>query len=171
MDKVDAATRGATSRLGEQQTHTALFEYRAHVVEVSDAVGELLHPGAVTVQELSDRGFLVEWGQELNLGVLGALFAGADHGLGDSLLLVDLAVQFSPAEYLGVELDGFVEIGHSQSDVIDTDEQIFVVIHDTSFSYLRHRLSFEVDLGDLGALCHLSSILTGKLGLNFPVSR
>ena len=80
--------------------------------------------------------FSFSGGEQLDLGVLGQLIAGADHGLLDALLLVGLAVEHPPAEHLGVELDGLVEVVNGVADVVDADEEI-VITHGSTLPHPR----------------------------------
>ena len=59
------------------------------LLDVGDPVGELLEPRAGAVEELRDRGALVERGEQLDAG---AGVADGDHRLAHALLLVGLLV-------------------------------------------------------------------------------
>ena len=116
VNKVDAGISGAALGFWEQQPEATFPQDGTHMVQVMDAIGELLDArAAVAVKPLGDSGVLVEGGQELDLGVLFSLSPGADHGLGDALLLIDLPVQLSPTEDLGVELDGLIKVPDRQA--------------------------------------------------------
>ena len=111
------------------------------MIQVMHAIGELLNAGAaVAIQPFGDGRLLVEGSQELDLGVLFSLGSGANHGLRNTLLLVHLAVQLAPPEHFAVELDGLVEIGNGQADVIDADEKILVL-------HARHSSTWVVNSG------------------------
>src|SRR5690606_39645580 len=55
MDKIDPAPAGAAARCVVEQPQAALAQRRAHMIDVTHPVGQLLQPGARAVDELGDR--------------------------------------------------------------------------------------------------------------------
>ena len=92
-------------------------------VDVADPVGQLLQAGAALVEELGDRRRLVERGHQLDLGAAHRGAAHRQHRLADALLLVDLLVQHDHAEVVVVPLDGGVQVGDRDADVVDCRHQ------------------------------------------------
>ena len=68
------------------------------------------------------------------MGRVGELVASAQHGLLNTLFLVELAVQNSETEYISVESYGLVEIRHGIANVVNADKKIGI-IHACSLSY------------------------------------
>src|SRR5690606_28019762 len=65
MQEVDARIGGAPARSLVQQAHAALTQEVGDRVEVGHPVGELLHTRSVAIEELRDRGVLVQRREQL----------------------------------------------------------------------------------------------------------
>ena len=84
-------------------------------IDIAHCVSHLLDAGTIPVEKTSDRGVLRQWCEQLDPR---AGLAHGEHRLADSLFLVDLLVGHGHPEGSGVEVDGFVEVGNSDSDVV-----------------------------------------------------
>src|SRR6478735_307870 len=96
VDEVDPAPRGASAGGVVEQSQAAFAEHGAGLLDVLDAVGDLLDAGATAVEELRDRRLRCERGEELHAR---ARVAHRHHRLADALLLVDFLVQEPHTEH------------------------------------------------------------------------
>jgi hypothetical protein len=123
VDEVDPGVCRTSAWRVVEQPHTLLAEPLAQLVDIAHPVGQLLDAGTALVDELGDGAGVVERRHQLDLGA--ALRGAADrqHGLADTLILVDLLVQDDHAEVIVIPLDRDVEVGHGDSDVVDGGHQ------------------------------------------------
>ncbi len=96
-------------------------QLRAGRLDIGDGVRDLLYAGAVAVQELGDRGVGEQRGEQLDASA-GRGRADRQHRLTHALLLIGLLMHAPHAEDASVELDGRVQVGHRDADVIDAQQ-------------------------------------------------
>ena len=121
VDEVDAAAGRPVLGGVVEQAHAALTQRRRDGVDVGDPVRELLDALAVAREELGDRRFVAQRSEQLDAG---AGVAHGEHRLADALFLVDLLMDRTQAEGVGVELECVVEVGHGDADVVDGEQQM-----------------------------------------------
>ena len=110
-----------------------------HQRNVADPKRELLNAWPSGGQKLSDRGVGTKWGQQLNLR---ALVWKGDHGFTHPLTLIYFCVMFVQAEDPLEKIPSGAQIGHRNSDVINTKYQVcqigsICVIHKTNLPKQR----------------------------------
>lgn len=115
--EVDERAGGAALGLRVEHAYAGRAKSLRGLFDVVDAEGHLLDARSTCVEELADRRLGVERGEELEVAV-----ADGEHGLSDTLLLVDLLVDHGDAKGMAIELDGRVEIRYGDTDVVDSGD-------------------------------------------------
>ena len=96
------------------------------LAHVTHRVGELLDTGARVLQEAPDRGVGAQGCEELDEGTG---VPDGQHGLLHALILVGLAMCDFHAEHRAMEVDGRVQIGDGDTDVVDGEHPGLHVRH------------------------------------------
>lgn len=117
VGEVDEGSSGTDLGFVVEQTDARRSQVLARGRDIGHRVGHLLNPWPTSIKEATDRGVGGEGSKELDPG---SGIAHGEHRLANTLFLVDLLVGHRQAECAGVEVDGVVEIGNRDPNVIDT---------------------------------------------------
>jgi acetyl-CoA C-acetyltransferase len=118
MNEIDPGATGTDLACIIKQLQTPPPEFRGREVHIRHAEGQVVHSGAEAADERGDRGLLVDRSQELQ-DRWRRRIDGPQDRLGDPLLVVLFAMDQAEPQRLGVELDGCIEIGHCESNMIE----------------------------------------------------
>jgi hypothetical protein len=117
MDKGNLQAEQANARDGIDQLDAVGSETLQDEVDVVDLVSEMMNAGATPREKASHRGVVAYRREQLDPAA-----PDEDRRSFDTLLGDDLAVLEGGPEEAGIGLDGLVEIGNGDPDVMDAPE-------------------------------------------------
>lgn len=135
MHEVDACAAGADLWFWVEQANTLCAQVLGERIHVVGAQAHLLQAWALLVDELGDGGFLIQWSQQLDHAIALGLVLRSDHGLANTLFLVDLFVVVDPTESGAVEIDCCVEVRDCDTDVVEAG---YVLVWNFDRCNIRH---------------------------------